>query len=270
MGWRWCSVGVGLALLLAGCAPFGSSPQQRLGELTVQVPPLQRAITLSDGRYSAGGVQARLLRVEGGELGGDRGRDAVGVLEVIVPGKGLHYLLLAAVEQAGQRRASSIYLGAHLKLEELRIEEHTALLQLKRPQPGDLPCCPSLALTERYRWQDDRLREMAPSLVDTRWEVVELWGRPLRVRKAARPHLTFGANSRAQAFGGCNELAVGYRINGATLRLDGVGGGTRYCADTPEEDFIGALIQIDRYRQQGATLELYSGDEVLARLRAAP
>ena len=261
----------GLALLLGGCSmsPFGPSPQQQLGDLTVWVAPLKQSIRLVDGRYRdpSGRVQARLLQVAGGEIGGDRGRDAAGVLEVVATGRGVYYQLLAAVEQGGRRQASSIYLGERLKLDELRIEAGRVEVALKRPRGGEL--VPTLALTERYRWQAGKLQELTAPLVATRWELVELWGRPLQVAKAVRPHMTLGADQRGQIFGGCNELAVGYRISGATLRLDGVGGGAKYCADTPEEDFIGALIQIDRFVQQGAMLELYSGDEVLAKLRAA-
>lgn len=263
---------MGLALLLAGCSvsPFGPSPQQQLGNLTVYVAPLKQSIKLTDGRYrdASGQVQARLLQVVGGELGGDRGRDAAGVLEVVVTGRGVYYQLLAAVEQGGRRQASSIYLGERLKLDDLQIEAGNVQLALKRAQPGD--AAPSLALTERYRWQGGKLQELATPLVATRWEVIELWGRPLQVDKAVQPHLTLAADHSGQAFGGCNELALGYQVKGPMLRLDGVGGGTQYCADTPEEEFIGALIQIDRYSLQGPILELHSGNEVLAKFRAAP
>jgi heat shock protein HslJ len=258
-----------LALLLAGCSvsPFGPSPRQQLAGLTVPVTPLGRSLRLVDGRHSEPGVQARLLQVAGGELAGERG--AAGLLEVVVTGRGVHYQLLAVTEQRGRRVASSIYLGEWLSVEALRIEKGVVLLDLKRAQRGDPSCCPSLALTERYRWRDGRLQELSPPLLATRWELIELWGRPLQVADEIRPHLTLGPDRSAQTFGGCNELTVGYQLDGRTLRFDGVGGGAQYCSDTPEEDFIGALIQIDHFSQQGPILELHSGDEVLAKLRAA-
>src|SRR5690606_15079263 len=108
---------------------------------------------------------------------------------------------------------------------------------------------PGLRVTESYRWREGKLQEVLPSLADNRWELVEVWGRPVTV--SPLPHLSFGADQRAKGFGGCNQLDFSYKATNKAIRFDGVSGGQKYCADTPEEDLIGALIQIDRYDWKG-------------------
>jgi hypothetical protein len=262
-------LGLALAALLGGCAAlFPPSPAALLDNVVVYSPPLKRNLVLRDGGYRdrASNIFARLIQVTEGELGGDRGRDAAGVLEVISASAGTHYQLVTVVTVNGRRQASSIYLGRRLQLEGLTIAGGQVRLALKRNQPGDRPCCPSLRVSEAFRWQQGRLAEVKPGLGDSRWELVELWGRPVQAQPL--PHLSF-SQGRATGFGGCNDIALDFTARDQSIRFDGVGGGQKYCADTPEEDFIGALIQVDRFDWKGPLLELYSGGEVLARMRPA-
>lgn len=267
-GWgrRIAALGMAFAVVVvAGCALLAPRGDALLDNIVVHSPPLKRNLVLRDGQYRdrASNVYARLIGVVEGELGGDRGRDAAGVLEVISASAGTHYQLVAVVTVDGRRQASSIYLGKRLQLEGLAIEGGQVRLALKRPHPGEVT--PTRRVAEGYRWQGDRLREVLPTL-DGRWELVELRGRP--VRGGELPHLTFD-EQQATGFGGCNEIAIEFQARDKSIRFDGVTGGQKWCADTPEEDFIGALIQVDRYGWKAGVLEFYSGQEVLARMRAA-
>lgn len=267
---RWmAALGAAFTVVVAGgCASlFAPTSDALLNNVVVYTAPLKRNLALRDGQYRdrASNVYARFIKVAEGELGGSRGRDAAAILEVTSANAGIYYQLVAVVTVDGRRQASTIYLGKRLQLESISIADGQVQLALQRPRPGEVT--PSQRVTERYRWRDGRLQEVLPALTDSRWELIELWGRPLKARPL--PHITFGPDRQATGFGGCNDLVIGYQVRDKSIRFDGVGGGQKYCADTPEEDFVGALIQVDRFGWKAGTLELYSGGEVLARMRPA-
>src|SRR5690606_27033338 len=208
-------------------ALFPPTADSLLNNLVVYSAPIKRNLVLRDGMFRdrASNVYARLVRTVEGELGGSKGRDAVAIMEVTSANAGIYYQLVAVVTSNGKRQASTMYLGKRLQIESMTIDGGQVKLSLKRPRPGEV--APSLRVAESYRWRDGRLQQVLPSLADNRWELVEVWGRP--VKGSPLPHLTFGSDDRAMGFGGCNELDFSYKVKEKAIRFDGVSGGQKWC-----------------------------------------
>lgn len=80
---------------------------------------------------------------------------------------------------------------------------------------------------------------------------------------AEAPHLLLdGASGRLSGSGGCNRLAGSYRLQGASLRFEGLSSSLRLCLGSGlrEALFFERLPRVASYWQRGRTLELRAGD----------
>jgi heat shock protein HslJ len=111
------------------------------------------------------------------------------------------------------------------------------------------------------------LDKLAATITDTRWQLVELNGRPVPNLERL-PWLTFGsADSRVSGFGGCNGLTGAYEIDPAAARI-------RFgkIASTMMACAAGMDVETELHRVLG-TVDNYSlaGDRMtLNRARMAP
>ena len=109
-------------------------------------------------------------------------------------------------------------------------------------------------------------------LRDTYWKLVEIDGRPVKTAEKQREaHVILASDgSRAHGNGGCNNFFGSFESDGEELRFSALGSTMMACVqgmDT-EKAFLEALGNTTRYRIVGQTLELYGGDQLLARLEA--
>lgn len=103
------------------------------------------------------------------------------------------------------------------------------------------------------------------------WQLVELDGEPVPPAGAVRaPHLVFDAEeTRVSGSGGCNRLAGSFELSGDELRFGPLAVTRMACADDVmrrEDVFLRALGSVTRHDLDGATLALYAGERVVARL----
>lgn len=115
----------------------------------------------------------------------------------------------------------------------------------------------------------------AVGLKDTYWKLVELDGTQVaqapQQRREVRMTLA-SEGSRLNAFGGCNQLAGGYVLEGNALRFTQMAG-TMMACESPlmelEDRFLKMLGATTGYRIEGQQLILLGGDQPLARFEAA-
>ncbi len=113
----------------------------------------------------------------------------------------------------------------------------------------------------------------AAALENTYWRLVTLGDTPAIALPAAREaSFTLHPNDhRLSGSGGCNRLAGKYELGAGSLKLAPAGTTMMACPEElmqQEGDFVSALRMTSGYRISGDTLELRSGDRVLARLMA--
>jgi putative lipoprotein len=113
----------------------------------------------------------------------------------------------------------------------------------------------------------------AASLEGTFWRLVAIGDTPAIAMPAAR-EASFTLHSgdhRLSGSGGCNRLLGTFETGADTLRIIPSGTTMMACAEelmNQENDFVAALKMTTNYRLTGDTLELRSGDRVLARFMA--
>jgi len=113
----------------------------------------------------------------------------------------------------------------------------------------------------------------AASLEGTFWKLVALGNTPAIAMPTAR-EASFTLHSgdhRLSGSGGCNRLLGTYETSAGTLTIIPSGTTMMACAEElmhQENDFVSALKMTTNYKVIGDTLELRSGDRVLARFMA--
>jgi len=116
----------------------------------------------------------------------------------------------------------------------------------------------------------------AVPLEDNYWKLVELNGEAIDMEKSQQaPELSMiSEEDRLVGFSGCNQFFGDYTVDGDDLGLE-VHGMTRmacppcYGGDL-EQAFVGTLESTTHYTIHGRTLELYSGEELVARFEYEP
>jgi hypothetical protein len=95
-----------------------------------------------------------------GELDGDGQQDAAVLLAMNSGGSGT-YIYLATVElrDGAWTNTATTLLGDRVQLHGLTIEDDQISLTLLSHGPDDPACCPTLATTRRFRWNDEQLVE---------------------------------------------------------------------------------------------------------------
>ncbi|HEX6373318.1 MAG TPA: META domain-containing protein [Longimicrobium sp.] len=111
----------------------------------------------------------------------------------------------------------------------------------------------------------------AEPLAGTSWELAELNGQPAASASGVGAlTLVFGADGRASGNGGCNQFGGPYTQDGAALRFGPLVSTRRACVDPAgnnrETTYLRALESTTRFSATAERLELYSGDQVVARL----
>ncbi len=110
------------------------------------------------------------------------------------------------------------------------------------------------------------------SLTDTYWKLLELDGEAVTTPEGMREaHVILASSeSRAHGFAGCNNFFGGYQFDGDTLTFSAMGSTMMACPqgmDT-EQAFLSALGQTTRFTISGQFLQIYTEDQLLARLEA--
>jgi heat shock protein HslJ len=109
------------------------------------------------------------------------------------------------------------------------------------------------------------------SLDGVEWRLVEISGKPVAVSAGEpQPFVTFDATKKlATGYAGCNRFFGGYELEGVALKFGAIGATKRACPDLEEgveTEFFKVLDATNLWRIVDGTLELLSGDVVLARL----
>lgn len=112
----------------------------------------------------------------------------------------------------------------------------------------------------------------AAALQDTYWKLVELDGQPVTTREGMREaHIVLDATgTRAHGHAGCNDFFGTYESGDGTLTFSHMGSTMKACLEEmdTERAFLNALQSATRYDLRGQTLELYNGEQLLARFEA--
>jgi len=110
------------------------------------------------------------------------------------------------------------------------------------------------------------------SLTDTYWKLLELDGESVTTTEGMREaHVILAsAESRAHGFAGCNNFFGGYQSEGDSLTFSAMGATMMACPEgmDTEQAFLSALGKTTRYTISGQFLQIYAGDNLLARLEA--
>jgi len=123
--------------------------------------------------------------------------------------------------------------------------------------------------------KDDLLTPENVELEDTHWRLVELNGEPIDVWKGQRvPHMEFNSEeNRVWGFAGCNRFFGGFSLEGEELAFGPMGMTRMACPSCYggdlEQEFVTALGSTTNYTIRGNTLELHSGEELIARFEPA-
>ena len=111
----------------------------------------------------------------------------------------------------------------------------------------------------------------AERLGTRQWKLVQLDGAD--VQSASRAYLELDANqTKFSGNTGCNRMFGSVDVQGRRIDFSNVGTTRMACADARvrrvETGFVRALENVDRFRQNGNSLELYDRNRVIARLTA--
>lgn len=114
--------------------------------------------------------------------------------------------------------------------------------------------------------------EVHAELLGTYWKLLEVGGtRVLTPDGMKEAHLILaGADSRAHGNAGCNNFFAQFKAEEESLEFSAVGSTMMACPagmDT-EQAFLQALGETKRYHISGLFMELYNGEQLLARLEA--
>lgn len=85
-------------------------------------------------------------------------------------------------------------------------------------------------------------------------------------------YIVFGTEpGRFRGKAGCNAIGGSYQVGGAEVKITGIIGTKMACPDLEIENaFTKALEAADRYSANQETLQLFSGNNLLATLKALP
>ncbi len=107
-------------------------------------------------------------------------------------------------------------------------------------------------------------------LTDTEWHFVEVEGEAAGVGAEGKPATLMLATTdrRASGFAGCNRMTGGYVVNGSELQFTQMAMTRMACAEGMElENRVSSAVEQTRsFKISGKTLELLSGETVVARL----
>ncbi len=110
-------------------------------------------------------------------------------------------------------------------------------------------------------------------LMGVRWVLVTLNSETVTVaeERGRQPYLEFAEEDRYYGNAGCNQINGGYEWKGDSLNF-ALGASTMMaCPSMEVEDaFNQMLSQVTNYRIQGESLELFSGDKLIATFDATP
>lgn len=126
----------------------------------------EKPVQLVDGRYEGEpfdpqGISRPILIYQThtwGKLDSDNNDDAAVILVATMGGSGSFYQLAAVLNRLGKPvNAATISLGDRVQIRSLRIEDRVITIQMIAHAPNDPLCCPSMAVTVRYRLQGETL-----------------------------------------------------------------------------------------------------------------
>jgi len=109
---------------------------------------------------------------------------------------------------------------------------------------------------------------------NTRWELVELNGKPVSPPSGREEPFTQlnPSGKTLQGFAACNKFGANYQLNGDKLKFTNVALITRVACTGPngsqESAILNALKATDSFKLSGDKLELYGGGKLLARFEA--
>jgi uncharacterized lipoprotein NlpE involved in copper resistance/heat shock protein HslJ len=112
-------------------------------------------------------------------------------------------------------------------------------------------------------------------ILDTRWKLVELWGKPVVASDGARvPFILLSSkDARFTGFGGCNAASGGYELKtGNRIRFTDMASTLMACPDMGvEQEFFQVLGMADNFACDGHTLYLHKARMApLAKFEAVP
>lgn len=191
--------------------------------------------------------------------------------------RGLYFYLADAAsfqDCLSGRRWPVLIEGAHLDLERAYLTQGEggrwvlATLQgrfeMREPEPG-LPPREAI-LVERFDrlWPGETCAADAPAtaaLLNTRWRLVEIDGRPLTLADGQRePYLQLsGEGNRVRGFGGCNVLSGRFEQGSDGFQFKGLALTRRACAGAAgvqESDYLASLQATARRQIVGDALQL--------------
>lgn len=109
-------------------------------------------------------------------------------------------------------------------------------------------------------------------LQNTYWKLLEVAGETVKTPEGQKEaHMILApADSRVHGNAGCNNFFGSYEVDGESLSFGDTGATMMACLDgmETEQAFLAALGATDRYSISGLMLELYKGEELLAKFEA--
>lgn len=131
----------------------------------------EEPVTLTDGSFEGepfveGGASRPTVQLTDvtamGDLNGDGIEDGAVILTESSGGSGTFYYLAAVIDEAGEfSNVSTTLLGDRTRIESLRIEEETIVVELVTHGPDDALCCPTQEEIRTYELIDGTLVDTA-------------------------------------------------------------------------------------------------------------
>ncbi len=106
---------------------------------------------------------------------------------------------------------------------------------------------------------DTALDLQGARILDTRWKLVELWGKPVAGIERYPFIQLHSKEGRMSGFGGCNSVSGAYELrNGMRLRFTNMASTMMACPDMElEREFFNVLDMTDNFACDGKTLFLH-------------
>lgn len=109
-------------------------------------------------------------------------------------------------------------------------------------------------------------------LVNTYWKLLEIDGKPVKTPTGQKEaHMILAtAETKVHGNAGCNNFFGGYEMDGESLTFGPTGATMMACQEgmDTEQAFLAVLGETDRYSISGLMLELYKGEDLLAKFEA--
>jgi heat shock protein HslJ len=96
-----------------------------------------------------------------------------------------------------------------------------------------------------------------------------LKGEPAQEGVEGPPSLLLKSEGKlAQGSGGCNRFTGSYELEGDSLKFGPIASTRMFCEEVMDQEqaYLQVLTETTGYKVSGNSLELYKGDELLARL----